>query len=228
MSWGQMPPGWIAAGGLTEFSAGAGVSGRMLAGLKCYVAIAGYRLDQTGDTVLSTSDLQEITRLSKPMVFEGIQVLESFGRVTIEARAAANTNAYRVGDLGPGFRKVPQDILAASLPHVPNRGAGGLDAIKLYLALLYHRNEADHTAKVSHQTLRTLTGIRPENITRAYSTLHSAGFVIVERMASWSPTGGHPTNIYHLRGDFLGRRARVLRPTEQRRKNRALDKEIPS
>jgi hypothetical protein len=227
MSFGQMPPRWIAAGGLKDFSGGAGVNGRMLAAAKCYIAIAGYRLDLTDDTVLSTSDFQKITGLSKPMVFEALVILEALGRIVIEPRAAANTNAYRVGDVSPGFRKVPQDLLADSLPHIPNRGAVGLDALKLYLALLYYRDEATHSATVSHEKLRNLTGIRAENITKAYSTLHSAGFVVVDRMASWSSNGGHPMNTYRLRGDFLGKRPRVLRPTEQRRRNRALDKEIP-
>ncbi|WP_285404046.1 hypothetical protein [Luteibacter sp. ME-Dv--P-043b] len=227
MSFGQMPPGWIAAGGLTEFSGGAGVSGRMLAAAKCYLAIAGYRMAQTDDTVLSTSDFQAVTGLSKPMIFEGLTILDSMELITIDSRFAANTNAYRVGDLTAGFRKVPQDILAECLPLIPNRGIGGLDAVKLYIALLYYRDEATHSATVSHQSLRTITGIRPENITKAYSVLHTAGLVVVERMSSWSSNGGHPMNVYRLKGDFVGRRARVLRPTEQRRKSRATAKVAP-
>lgn len=222
MSFGQMPPGWIAAGGLTGFSGGAGVSGRMLAAAKCYLAIAGYRIAQTDDTVLSTSDFQAITGLSKPMVFEGLVILDAMELITIDSRFASNTNAYRIGDLTLGFRKVPQDILAECLPLIPNRGLGGLDALKLYIALLYYRDEATHAATVSHQSLRTITGIRPENITKAYSVLHSAGLVVVERMSSWSSNGGHPMNVYRLRGDFGGRRARILRPTDERRKTRRM------
>jgi len=198
----------------------------MIAALKCYLAIAAYRVDQSGDTVLSTWDFIQIARLSKPMVFEGLTILEAFGLIQIYPREASNTHAFGLGELTTGFRKVPQDVVAAGLPLIANRGAASLDALKLYLALLYNRNEEDNSTTISHVKLREYTGIRPENIVRAYSVLHTANFVVIERLATGG-ANGHPLNVYRMRGDFAGRRPRLQRPSEQRRSDRAADRAIP-
>lgn len=220
MAFGQMPKGWIENGVLKQFSAEAGVVGRSIAALKCYIAIAAFRDFRQEETVLSLYDLQVITGASRPTVLEGLTIVEAMGLVEKLARADRNTNVYQVGSTDVGFRKVPQDVINERLREISNRGAAALDALKLYVAMLYHRDESDNRAKISHKTLIDYTGVRPEAVAAGNSILHAHRFVTVRQDETSLAYSGHPMNAYILHGDFGGNQRRCLRPSEARSRDR--------
>jgi hypothetical protein len=217
MSFGTMPFRWIERAQLKEFSPNQGVTGRHIAALKCYLALAAYRDFRDGFSILSTSDLAQIGGLSRPMVLEGIAMLGSMGLVEVDLRAARNTNRYRLVMENGLFRKVPQDCLLENLPKIGNRGDRYLDALKLYCALLYLRDEDSNKATVSHKKLIEYTGVRPEAVAAATSALAACNFVHIRLSEEWSKSG-FPTNEYELLGDFAGKRRYRERPVEERRR----------
>jgi hypothetical protein len=222
-----MPHGWIANGTLRQFSGGVGVVGREIAALKCYLAIASFRDFRHAETVLSLYDLAQLIGASRPTVAEGIVLLEAHGLLAIQTRAERNTNVYVLGNTDAGFRKVPQDLIAQQLREIGNRGAITLDALKLYIALLYRRDEADNRAKVTHRTLVSDTGVRPECIAAGNSILHSHRFVTVRKDESTYSMSNHPTNAYILHGDFAGMARMVPRPCEVRSRSRRAMAQVP-
>lgn len=220
MSFGTMPYEWIAAGRLSEFSPRQGVTGRQIAALKCYLALAAYRDYYDGYSVLSTYDLSEIGGCSRPLVLEGIAILQAMGLIELEYKAANNTNRYRLPlDSTRNFRKVPQDTIVTHLQYLKNRHESYLDALKLYLAMLYVRNEATSKASISHRKLVEYTGVRPESVAAANGVLAACHFIRIRYSDEWSKTG-HPTNEYELLGDFRGKRAFRARPIEQNKRRR--------
>lgn len=214
MSYGRMPFVWITHGMLHQFSAAEATMGREIAALKSYLAIAGFLDWKHRETVLSIFDLQGITGVSKPMVLRGLQLLEDRGLVVIQSRADRNTNVYELGAMENHYRKVPQDVIGSNLKLIGNRGAVSLAALKLYVAMLYHRNEKTGDAAVSHRTLVDETGVRPELVKDGYKVLHTCGFVTVSRSSALRElsASGFATNAYKMHGDFVGLEAAVRRP----------------
>jgi hypothetical protein len=227
MSFGRMPFGWIENDVLRQFSGAGGQSGQDIAALKCYLAIAAFHDSESGETVLSANDLKVVAGISRPMVFAGTKLLEQRGLLGIEPRADRNTNVYVLGDMGPGFRKVPQDVVVAGLRLLGSRGETSLGALRLYIAMLYFRSHLDDQAKVSHEKLVMRTGVRPERVKACYRVLEKVGLIkVLSRSAlmEWSASG-YATNAYELLGDFAGRKRRALRPTEEARRKRREQRE---
>lgn len=217
-----MPYGWLHANQLHGFSGARGMSGTEIVALKCYLAIAAYHDDRQDETVLSIKDLMGLTGASKPSVIRGLKLLEDQGLLMVDVRADRNTNVYRLAEMENRFRKVPQDLIADNLKNLGNRGAIPLAAVKIYMALLYHRNEEDNHARVSHETLVSETGIRPQDVKTAYKMLYTCGFLHVHinaQVDARSPSG-HPTNAYELFGDFRGKRPRRSRPVDAENQRR--------
>lgn len=211
MSFGTMPYQWIADGQLVDIVPRVGVTGRNTAALKCYLAIAAYRVFRQNTSILSYSDLSDITGASRPTVLEGTAILSARNIVQIGVREAKNVNAYKFSDTAKDFRKVPQDRICDCLKNISNRHARSLDALKLYLTMLYLRDAASSIATVSHKKLIEYTGVRPENVAAATSVLAACGFIHIRYSDEWSRTG-HPTNAYSLLGDFEGKRLFRERP----------------
>lgn len=222
MSYGRMPFGWIINGGLRQFSAAEATIGREITALKSYLTIAGFLDWKNRETVLSIFDIQGITGASKPMVSRGLRLLEDRGLVIIHNRADLNTNVYELGAMENHYRKVPQDVIGLNLKQLGNRGAVSLAALKLYVAMLYHRNEKTGDAAVSHQTLVNETGVRPELVKNAYKVLHTCGFVTVSRSSALRElsASGFATNAYKMHGDFTGLERAVRRPGAIRSRQR--------
>jgi hypothetical protein len=214
MSFGTFPSIWIKEGGLKEWSPRAGVVGRSIAALKCYAAMAAYRDYRLGTAILSSFDLGKIAGLSKPTVLEGVLMLQAGGLVSIDR--VKNVNRYTFASGGAGFRKIPQDAICRGLPEIGNRNPRNLAAMKIYMALLYLRDEETNTATVSHSKLVEYTGVRSTDVAAATSILVAAGLSHIRQSDEWSKTG-HPTNAYHLLGDFTGKRQFVTRPSVARR-----------
>lgn len=210
MSWGSFPEEWVTSGDIKTFVGTAGVLGRSIAALKVAIVLASYRDYETGEAVLSANDLVKLTGTSKPMVLEGVAMLEAMGWVKTEVRGAANTNRYFIQVPGD-FRKVPQDTACDSLPVVGLRHIRSLDALKIYLCLLYLRDGQTNRATVSHKKLVEYSGVRPEGVAAATAVLSAAHFIRIRANDEWSRTG-HPTNDYHLLGDFEGYKRFRVRP----------------
>lgn len=222
MAFGSLPFEWIRDGRLKEFAQKKGANGKMIAALKCYLVIAAYREYETGISVLSLNDIAKIGGVSKPMVLQGVALLEAMGLLEIGLRAHKNTNAYRLSGLSAAdgnFRKVPQDLICDRLPSLSARHPRNLDALKLYFAMLYLREERTSKAVVSHKRLIEYTGVRPEDVAAANSSLAACHFLHI-RLAEgndYSRTG-HPPNEYTLLGDFRGERRFRPRPSDRSRR----------
>ena len=221
MAFGTIPWDWIDARRLPEFSPKKGDVGILAAALKAALAIGAYRNFTTGDTVLSCQDIVKITGASKPMVISGIALLDALKIIEIHGRAHRNTNVYRFRDF-PGesnsFRKVPQDAICMGLPQLKARHPSVVDALRLYLAMIYLRENSTSKATVSHERLVHYTGVRPEDVARGNSLLVVSGLIQIRtaELTAFSRTG-HPPNEYKLAGDFDGKRRQLPRPTAKPR-----------
>jgi len=217
VSYGTLCPDWIKEGRLKSFASAPGLIGRSIAALKCYLAITAYRDWETGSTVLSVTDLTHICGISKPTAIDAIAFCAELGVISIESRAAGNVNRYSLPNFQPSsFRKVPQDRIVEGLPSVGNRGVRNLSALKLYLVMLYLRDDATSTAVATHTKLIEYSGVRPEDVAAANGILAASGFIHIRNSSDWSRTG-FPTNEYALLGDFAGKKRKMRRPAEERR-----------
>ncbi|HEX7934829.1 MAG TPA: hypothetical protein VF573_17385 [Paraburkholderia sp.] len=218
MSFGAMPPAWIADRRLTEFSGAVGVLGRSIAALKCHLAIAANHPRYSDGAVLSFFDIATLAKLSRPMVVEGLEMLRAFQLVEIEKKAVKNTNRYVLIGHHPdaSFTKVPQDRISDRLRDIGNRGSAHLDALKIYLTLLFLRDNNTNVATVSHERLVHYTGVRPDAVARANSVIAALGMMLIRRSESEWSVSGHPTNEYTLLGDFAGTRPSRLLPSDKR------------
>jgi len=221
MAFGSMPHHWISDGGLKQFTPAPGATGRMIAALKAYLVVSAYRDYETGESVLSIQDIAIVGGLSKPMVLEGTTILEAMKLLEIDIRGHRNTNVYRLPGmpaLGGTFRKVPQDVICDRLPNLSARQPRNLDALKQYIVMLFLRNEMTSAAIVSHKTLIEYTGVRPEDVAAANSSLAAAHFIQIRPSEgnAYAKTG-HPPNEYTLLGDFRGRQRFRQRPSQKTR-----------
>ncbi|MBN8742557.1 MAG: hypothetical protein BGP24_07630 [Lysobacterales bacterium 69-70] len=226
MSFGTMPTSWVAEGALREFSPKAGVLGRHLAALKCYLTIAAHHRANESGVVLAYPDIGEIAKLSKPSIIEGLEILRSMELIRIESKASRNTNRYVFPELAKNFRKIPQDRVFCFLREFSNRHPRYLDALKAYFTYLHLRDHKTGVAVISHKRLVEYTGIRPESVAAANSVLAACHFVQIRTTENWGAVG-HPNNEYTLLGDFAGGLPTRLTRVATQKAERKVDDEIP-
>jgi hypothetical protein len=204
VTWGAFDPLWVEDYGLKELTASEQTVGLHVAMLKTYLAISAHRrIDEEDGIVLSGRELMAITGLSRPMIIGAVDALIDRGLLQKHSRDTSNTNRYLLQIKPDKFRKVPQDIVFANLHAIGNRGAVNLDALKIYVALLYLRGKERNAVTVSHKRLIGYTGARPERIKRAIEILAATGLVFVDRSARFRPELPHAPE-YILLGDFAG------------------------
>lgn len=205
--WGHFPPSWVLRDrGLVEFSAGPS-SGVHIAALKCYLAIASILDFNFKTAVISITELEGVTGCSRPMVVNGIKVLEGHGLVVVDR--SRRVHCYTL--LGfenvpkPAFSKVPKSVQVV-LQHLPNRGETALSAIKILMLLLALRDVRSSTARVGHERIRDYCGMQPRYVRPGID--HLVNHRILHVAEEQGRRSGHPFNVYTIRGDFEGARQR--------------------
>lgn len=210
MSFGRFPNEWVLRGGLSLFSE-AVRPGESLAALKVYLLIAAYSDFQTWTAVMSFSEIEEMTRLSRPMVNAAIKIL--IAQDLIVKKRIKQTSAYEISNSsGAPWAKVPQDRIRFGLRSIPNRGRISLGALKTYVLLLVMRNNSDSISSISYRKIWDYTRIRQSDIRLSLSILVVSGFTQIAQAKTDKSTSGYAHNVYHMLGDFSGEKVRHNRP----------------
>ena len=199
--WGSFPSWWVRDNSvLPKMTATATKTGQHIAGLKVYLAMAAFADYETGIAVLSVTQLQEITGLSRPMVTKGIRELEDFGLLSVDRSGYRSVYQLveKAGDTH--WLKVPANTIQNKLRNLPNSGATALAALKLYVVLLTVRQRGSHEAQISHTKIQARTSIRPSLIAKGMSHLISHEVARFSNAPSFKDAAGHRTNVYYLIG----------------------------
>lgn len=192
---GRCPTWWVRDGLLKEFKGGAS-TGKSIAGLKCLIAITLYVDFYDLKALLSYSDLERLTGLSRPMVGHGINLL----------------NELRILDIHKGYRhtyqllnkegdnywgKLPHSYLKVELPSIPNRGRNTLFALRLYFQLIADRPNDSPRVSMTHDTINAKVGTQPRDIKPSIDILFNHMLIGVNRDPD---TSAYTKNVYYIRG----------------------------
>ncbi|QSX78113.1 hypothetical protein [Agrilutibacter solisilvae] len=185
---------------LKRLGAGESTTGRSIAALKVYLAIALSADELFAKVQVSLTQLEVLTGLSRPMVIAGIRALEELGALGVDRHGYRSTYRLIESEDRKQFSKLPRDIVRARLKNVPNGSAEALAALKVYLTLLTVRQRNSHLAPVSHRRIQAYTGIRPATIAKGTSILIEHGLVRHSNRPSFTGPDGHPVNNYYVIG----------------------------
>lgn len=194
----RLPNWWVREEEVFKEFEGGATSGVSIAALKCAMAIS-LKIDFTTRQVqMSFSELQKMTGLSRPMVSRGIAILESLGIVNIFKNSYINTYRMTITKDDDRWAKLPTDLLTSRLCELPNRGAIGVAALKLYLLLVSFRPNISQDISMTHENMRNYTGIQKKHVRPALDILFSHSLI---RITSAASSGGeHSYNVYTIMG----------------------------
>lgn len=214
MSFGRFPSAWVMSDGLRQFSARKR-PGEHIAALKLYLVVAAYSDFKSWMSTLSLSDLENITKLSRPMLIGGSRILEQ--NCLISKGRLRQTATYTMKPEGaePRWAKVPEDAIRRGMRSIPNRGRSALASLRIYTLFLAMRDNKTCEAKLSYKTIASYTGVRPADIRHSVSLLVNAGFLNVIQAEYDYDEEKISHNIYVLSGDFSGKMRRQWRPDIQ-------------
>lgn len=180
-----------------EFEGG-GTSGLSIAALKCAIAISLNIDFNTRKVRISLTDLQKVTGLSRPMVARGIAILESLNVINVYKASYVNTYEMTIHKDDERWAKIPHDLLTKRLCELPNRGAIGVASLKIYLLLVSFRPNASQELSITHENIRSYTGIQKKHVRPALDVLFSHSLI---RITSAESSGGeHSYNVYTIMG----------------------------
>jgi hypothetical protein len=204
MSFGRFPSAWIIAQRrLQKFSA-ATRPGEHIAALKLYLVVAAYCDFASWTATLSLSDLEELTKLSRPMLISGSKLLVQEGLI-LKGRSKQKST-YQMVRVEDRWAKIPQDVVRRGLKSIPNRGRYALASLRIYILLLAMRSNTTNKSSISYDKIASYTGIRPADIRTSVSFLINAGLLNVVRAKydDYDEEAEFSHNIYVLSGDFEG------------------------
>jgi len=195
LQWAKFPTQWMkpstSADGeeqhfpLTELT-WSSYAGTAIAAVLVLIALS-IRLNQShkgkfeAGAVRSTSvsvtfeDLRQMTGLAKTSISGALMLLQGLGAIHMERVGRANSYELLGLAQGGGWRQLPQGWLlkrdgAFKLKQIP-RNRLALNALKVYLLLIYLRNSEHNTTSVSFTSITRWTGVRREDLPNALSTL---------------------------------------------------------
>jgi hypothetical protein len=210
MSWGTFPQAWVVVErGLVGFTAGEN-TGKHVAALKCYLALAAYADWESKEVRFSLSDLEIVTGCSRPMVVAGTKCLAEHALVEINKDGVINNYRLLGFPEAGGFSKVPLELMLKQLRNLPNRGESALSALKVLMLLLAFRSNVSATASLGHIKMRNYGGMRTSQIRAGIDHLVNHRMIHVNADHAESDAG-RPANLYTILADFN----RGARPTER-------------
>lgn len=178
---GACPSWWIRSDVIKEkFTAKSGEIGLNIAALKCIIAMTLHNKFGDYQSKLSTSELEEITGLSRPLVIDGRDKLENLGIIMIEREHTFSYTQTTKSD-DTGWAKIPKPLVKSELKQIPNRGRAVLQALKIYLVLLATRPNQTDRFHMSHDKLIEKLGLQSQDVKRSLDILFNHGLIKVGR-----------------------------------------------
>lgn len=170
---GSLPNWWFRVEG-AEFLQGlrADDTGTGIAAMKCLLGLSVLINFYTRRIKVSLTELEALTGLSRPMVIRGLNRLESDGLVAAIRDKKLNTYELTIIPQDDKWAKVPRDKVRKTLKEISNRGIAPFTALKLYIALLSLRYKDNDSVKITHQHLRTYTGIQTTQLRQGLDVLY--------------------------------------------------------
>lgn len=186
--------------------------GDYIAALKVYLAVAAYSDFRSWTATLSLSDLEEITKVSRPTLIRGVDILVREGLILKGRARQTSTYQMVIEEERTSWAKVPQDIIRQGLRSIPNRGRYPLAALRCYILFLTLRDSTTSESRISYQRVTSYTGVRTADIALGLNILIVSGFINVRQAQYNEDENAFPHNIYILKGDFGGSTVRHMRP----------------
>lgn len=157
-------------------------TGRHIAAIKCLIALGLKNNYNTRLVKLSYSQLESLTGCSKPMVVEGIKILEKEELVQKVPQTKSNVcNVYKlVFPEKTKFVRLPYSYLRQLLPDLPNKGVTTLTALRIYLILLQIRPNLSPSVSITYSRLEAY-GINRKLVYKALEVLIVSNLIRVHK-----------------------------------------------
>ncbi|MDN8223095.1 hypothetical protein QZK02_13275 [Acinetobacter baumannii] len=157
-------------------------TGRHIAAIKCLIALGLTNNYKTKLVKLSYSQLESLTGCSKPMVVEGIKILEKEGLILKVPQTKSNVcNEYQLIFPEKGnFVRLPYSYLRQILPDLPNKGVTALTALRIYLILLQIRPNHSPRVSITYNRLEDY-GINRKLIYKALEVLIASNLIRIHK-----------------------------------------------
>jgi hypothetical protein len=214
MRWARLPLAWIHDQRLAEFTGGKHL-GSSTAALKVLIAIllhaenkaASEATSTQGSASLTYDELMVTTGLSRSMVRAGAQRLGQAELIMVAHEGQGRKNRYFVIDYSVGaWGKIPYRRVAGNhrgkelrlLHELSCKSWTDLDALKLYLLLIAHRDKTTGCAMIGYNKIEESSGIWREKIRQAISLLIAHSLVRVEQEKT--PGQYNTPNCYRILG----------------------------
>lgn len=195
--WVKLPTGWIRDKDnlpLRKFVLRDANKSNFTAALMLYICIAHHirRKENgscpTGWAMLSYSQLQNITNLSREKISAGLSILRKKNLVEINTNSKTNLYSLVGYNNKGGWAKLPaKRLYDKKIAHIKPflefkiRQRVELDALKLYLVLIAFRDNIKNHATPSYETISNYTGIPLRNIRSAISLLVNHDMIHVQK-----------------------------------------------
>lgn len=133
---------------------------------------------QTASVAITYDELQDLTGFARSTVSKGLKILKQMDAVEIKKEGRANVYTLPDVEIDGRYCQLPQEYILDGSPKVLRRFEGVplhtrefLNAIKLYVLFLALRNRRFNTTAVSYEGIMKYTGMRREDIPKAFSML---------------------------------------------------------
>lgn len=132
--------------------------------------------NRTNKVQVTWDDLQQTTGFARATIGKAIMLLEAWGAICVEKVGRASRYELLGVEADGGWCKLPQSFLEENgdpISRFRNLPASliGLNALKLYVALLALRSKEYQTTSISFNGITRWTGIRREDIRKAWAYL---------------------------------------------------------
>ncbi|WP_298971771.1 hypothetical protein [uncultured Roseobacter sp.] len=205
-AWTKLPTGWIQhEQGLKTYkwsTKGNTDNAGQIAALMLLVALAHHTNKETGLARLSYDAMLHILGISRPLVSRGLNELEARKIITRDPNQIRGTITLTNATEDSGWGKLPasglyRDGRILAFDTFKLRNAAELDALKLYFLIVALRDNKTNRAYISYDKIREHSGLWPNQIRPAISTLAANSLVSVNHVSSTKSEYGY-ANEFHL------------------------------
>ncbi|EDI0694400.1 replication protein [Salmonella enterica subsp. enterica serovar Heidelberg] len=190
---GRLPNWWARSSWLVNNVRSNEIGGG-IASMKCLLALSVLIDFHSRTASVSFTGMERLTGLSRPMIVKGVAKLEKDGLIKIDREMFVNSYELTVQPNDDRWAKVPVDTIRKKLNTISNRGMAPFVALKLYLTIISLRYQSNNTVKVTHETLRSYTGVQPNQIRFGLDVLYCS------RLIHLQPKEDRESNLYEIIG----------------------------
>lgn len=211
LNWRKMPSGWMVKGDFTlsglKWSRNYGSANA--AALMVYYVLclyASHRDDpisglESGEAKITYKELAEATGISRAKVWEGLDVLKTFGLIEVSSSHNERNNIYKIINYNetpwckvPLRKFVKNKSLSGVFSDFSLRKKTSLHAMKIFFLLLKFRDDVQNYTAVTYDKIALYTGITKNDIRPALSLLQHARLILLDRVND--DRGGYVTSNY--------------------------------